>query len=116
MFDMRRTFAFLVATVIAVATVPVSLDAQQQRGPRPTGTIDGVVSDTGLAPLQGAFVSILGTKIRIGTGPNGRFRITSVPTGQYLVIVKRVGFRPTSAVVNLSAADTLRLSYTLEPV
>jgi hypothetical protein len=63
--------------------------------------------------LRGAFVSILSSKIRVGTGPNGRFRITRVPPGQYLLIVKRGGYRPTSAVVDVPATDTLRLSYTL---
>lgn len=83
---------------------------------RALGTIDGVVSDTGLVPLQAAFVSVLGTKIRVGTGPNGKFRITKVPEGQYLVIVKRVGYRPTSAVVEVPSTDTLRLAYTLERI
>jgi hypothetical protein len=83
---------------------------------RPVGTIDGVVTDTSLVPLQAAFVSILGTKIRVGTGPNGRFRITRIPVGQYLVIVRRVGYRPTSAVVDVSELDTLRLAYALETV
>jgi hypothetical protein len=82
--------------------------------PRAMGTVDGIVSDTALVPLQAAFVSILGTTIRVGTGPNGRFRITRVPPGEYLLIVKRMGYRPTSAVVNVSLDDTLRLSYTLE--
>jgi hypothetical protein len=81
---------------------------------RSFGTLDGIVSDTSLAPLQGAFVSIVGTSIRVGTGPNGRFRITKVPAGEYLVVVKRVGYRPTSAVIDVAAADTARLSYTLE--
>src|SRR5262249_51067044 len=83
---------------------------------RAVGTIDGIVSDTNLVPLQGAFVSILGTPIRIGTGPNGRFRITKVPVGEYLLIVKRVGYRPTSAVIDVPATDTLRLAYTLDKV
>ena len=83
-------------------------------GPNAFGTIDGVVSDTSLAPMQGAFISILGTSI--GTGPNGRFRITKIPTGQYLVIVKRVGYRPASAVIEVPSSDTVRLSYTLERV
>jgi len=83
---------------------------------RSFGTIDGIVSDTNLVPLQAAFVSILGTTIRVGTGPNGRFRITKVPAGQYLVIVKRVGYRPTSAAIEVPATDTVRLSYTLEKV
>jgi carboxypeptidase family protein len=80
------------------------------------GTIDGVVSDTSLEPIQAAFVSILGTPIRVGTGPNGRFRITNVPAGQYLVIVRRVGYHPTSGVVDVAPSDTLRLSYTLDKI
>jgi hypothetical protein len=80
---------------------------------RPFGTIDGVVSDSNLVPIHAAFVSVLGTNIRVGTGPNGRFRITKVPSGQYLLIVKRVGYHPTSAVVEVPANDTARLAYTL---
>ena len=77
------------------------------------GTIDGIVADSNLVPIHAAFVSVLGTNIRVGTGPNGRFRITKVPAGQYLVIVKRVGYHPTSSVVDVPAADTARLAYTL---
>jgi hypothetical protein len=77
-------------------------------------TIDGVVSDTSLAPIQAAQVSIVRTGIRIGTGPNGRFRIVDVPPGQYILIVRRVGFHPTSAIVDVAESDTLRLAYTLE--
>jgi hypothetical protein len=83
---------------------------------REFGVIDGSVSDTALSPLRGAFVSILNSRIRVGTGPNGRFRITKVPAGQFLLVVKRTGYRPTSAVVEVRASDTLRLAYTLEPV
>jgi hypothetical protein len=79
------------------------------------GVIDGVVSDTNLAPLHAAFVSIVGTKIRVGTGPNGRFRIVDVPAGQYLLVVRRVGFHPASSTIELAPHDTLRLSYMLEP-
>lgn len=90
--------------------------ADSMRVGRSFGVVDGVVSDTNLAPLQGAFVTVLSTKIRVGTGPNGRFRITRVPAGEYLIIVKRVGYRPTSAVIEVAAGDTARLSYTLENV
>src|SRR6266571_3251782 len=82
----------------------------------PLGTIDGVVSDSNLVPIRAAFVSIVGTSIRVGTGPNGRFRIVKVPAGQYLVVVKRVGYHPASGVIEVPASDTLRLSYTLTEV
>ncbi|MGH9889731.1 MAG: carboxypeptidase regulatory-like domain-containing protein, partial [bacterium] len=121
---MRQTLFFHVRWIL-VAAVTAQAAIGQARVPPPSpgvpagrelGTIDGVVSDTGLAPVQAAFVSILGTKIRVGTGPNGRFRITKIPVGQYLVIVKRVGYRPTSSVVEVPSSDTLRLAYTLERV
>ena len=118
-----RTF-FTAGAVVLLST---SLGAQGQQPPvsrvgapgapiKSSGTIDGIVSDTLLNPLNAAFVSILGTPLKIGTGANGRFRITNVPPGQYLVIVKRVGYRPTSGVVDVKPTDTLRLAYTLEPI
>src|SRR5215212_5065978 len=107
---MRRIILvrFLLFVLFALPLEVPSLGAQAQPpAPRRVGTIDGIVSDTNLVPLQAAFVSVLGTKLRVGTGPNGRFRITKVPAGQYLVIVKRIGYRPTSAVIDVPATDTL---------
>ncbi|MDB4888647.1 MAG: hypothetical protein JWL61_502 [Gemmatimonadetes bacterium] len=77
------------------------------------GVVDGIVTDSNLVPLRGAFVSILNSSIRVGTGPNGRFRITRIPPGQFLLIVRRGGYRPTSAMIDVKASDTLRLAYTL---
>jgi hypothetical protein len=124
---MQRSIFRSIGAALALAIMP-ALAASQVRVSSPDaradsirmgrsfGVVDGVVSDTNLKPLQGAFVSVLGTKIRVGTGPNGRFRITRVPPGEYLIIVKRVGYRPTSAVIDVAAADTARLSYMLENV
>ena len=50
-------------------------------GPNAFGTIDGVVSDTSLAPMQGAFISILGTSIRVGTGPKLGFALKGRQAG-----------------------------------
>ncbi|MEO7083501.1 MAG: carboxypeptidase-like regulatory domain-containing protein [Gemmatimonadaceae bacterium] len=122
MFRFRSLLSVAAVAVLAFATP--SLQAQGRAGagltplvpaPKATGTIDGIVSDTNLVPIHAAFVSILGTAIRIGTGPNGRFRITKIPDGQYLVIVKHVGHRPISAVVDVAGTDTVRLAYTMEP-
>jgi len=124
---MISTWSFrAVAAAALAAVVSASAAAQGERPtpvakstPTPTSAssvIDGIVSDTNLTPLNAAFVSILGTPLRIGTGANGRFRITNVPRGQYLVIVKRVGYRPTSGVIEVPASDTVRLAYTLEPI
>jgi len=109
--------SLVAATTMAIGATPC-LSAQARAGGLPLarafGTIDGIVSDTSLAPLQAAFVAILGTSVRVGTGPNGRFRITKLPVGQYLVIVRRVGYRPASSVIDVTDSDTLRLAYALE--
>jgi hypothetical protein len=109
--------------LIAAASLPLAAQVRPafpssradttKRG-RALSTIDGVVSDTNLVPLRGAFVTILGTKIRVGTGPNGRFRIVDIPAGHYMVIVRRAGFHPTSGAIEVLPQDTLRLAYTLE--
>lgn len=78
------------------------------------GTIEGIVTDTALRPMQGADVAVIGTSTRLKTGANGRFRLFQVPLGQYLLVVRQIGFAPTSAIIDVAADDTLRLAYTLE--
>jgi hypothetical protein len=79
------------------------------------GTIDGIVTDTMLVPLTGATVSILGSSIRVVTGDNGRFRISALESGQFIVIAQRIGYEPLSTRVNVSI-DTERVSFALERV
>lgn len=81
-----------------------------------SGIIDGVVTDTALKRLEGAEIAIVRTSIHVTTLASGRFRITSVPSGHYIVIVRKLGYHPVSAVVEVPDGDTLRLSYTLEPM
>jgi Carboxypeptidase regulatory-like domain/TonB-dependent Receptor Plug Domain len=111
------------ALVRRLALVLVLVFASQRglaaQGDRDTtrafGTIDGIVRDTALTPLAGASVTILSTSVRVETGPSGRFRITRILPGQYLLIVRHLGHRPASGIIDVAANDTARLSYTLEP-
>jgi hypothetical protein len=80
------------------------------------GTIDGIVTDTTLVPIEAANVTILSSSVRVETSANGRFRLLRVPEGQYLLIVRRLGFRPVSGVIEVAANDTTRLAYSLERV
>ena len=93
--------------------LPGAVPDTTRRVPR-AGTIDGIVTDSNLAPLGSAQVTVLSTSVRVPTGANGRFRITNVPAGEYVLIVRRSGYRPTSNIVQVAAADTLRVSYSLE--
>lgn len=123
----RRTTALLAGT-ITTALLTVSAGAQQRTGmqdrikmererqqARQTGyaVIDGVVTDTLLNPLDNADVTVIGTSAKILTGENGRFRMMQVPAGQYLLVVRRIGFSPTSGIIEVPAGDTVRLSYAL---
>lgn len=117
-------FAALIGVAL-IATTPASAQvvrkglpgARQDSTRRPapaTGTIDGFVGDSLLTPIQAAEVKILSTNVKVVTGPNGRFRISQVPAGSYVLIVRRAGYHPTSTIAQVTAADTLRPSYTLE--
>lgn len=117
-----RAVFYVLGLVGAQALTSSSLMAQERarrlsadtiRITEALGVVDGIVTDSNLVPLRGAFVSVLNSSIRVGTGPNGRFRITRIPPGQFLLIVRRGGYRPTSAMIDVKARDTLRLAYTL---
>lgn len=99
-------------------TLPSALALAQQPTVDRTGshgTVDGVVSDTALAPLDNATVSILGSDLRVVTGANGRFRLTQLPLGSYVVFVRRLGFELVSATLHVADADTLRVAFVLLP-
>jgi carboxypeptidase family protein len=92
---------------------PSRLDAQAAR---PTGVLDGMVSDTNLVALGEATVSVLGSSIRVTTGENGHFRVVAFPPGQYILTVHRVGYVPVASAIQIRAADTLRLSFAMRRI
>ena len=76
--------------------------------------IDGEVTDTLLGPLAGVTVSIAGSAARAVTNEKGRFRISDLTPGSYIVLAQRIGFEPVSAKLQVSAAETLRVAFALE--
>jgi len=128
---MATTFRFLL-TLGAAGFLCASPAAAQQRArtlpsatPKPPpaaeqgpakGVIDGMVTDSGFVPMQGAEIGILRTPVKISTGARGRFRITDVQTGTYIITVRRFGYRPMASVIAVNGGDTLRLSYALQPL
>jgi hypothetical protein len=81
---------------------------------RERGVIDGLVVDTGLTRLAGATVSLVGTGVQVTTGTNGRFAIAGLPRGRYTLVVRRIGFAPLIAPVELATGDTVRGAFTLQ--
>jgi hypothetical protein len=81
-----------------------------------SGVIDGVVTDTNLVSLADATASILGSTIQVVTGANGRFRIHGIPVGEYILVVRRLGYAPSSIALQVAGGDTLRMSFALEKI
>lgn len=69
--------SLVIALLAAVALIPRAGAAQ-------SSSIDGVVFDsTTMAPLPGAIVYLSGTYVRAVSGPDGRFLLSNVPTGEH---------------------------------
>jgi hypothetical protein len=88
---------------------------QQVTTPRAArgGSLDGIVTDTSLVPLTNAIASIVGSGLQVVTGTNGRFRIVDVPAGRHYLLIRRVGFAPSSTELIMVPSDTLRMSFAL---
>ncbi len=129
MATLFRSFLFLGAVGVLCASPAAAQQrartlpsATSKPAPRDTvghvsmGVVDGMVTDSGFVPMQGAEIGILRTTLKISTNAQGRFRITDVQMGTYILTVRRFGYRPTASVISVSAGDTLRLSYALAPM
>lgn len=116
---MRRLFSsfdrFLLAAVLlcAVSHVPTILHAQA------AGTVTGVVVREGTdEPISGVTVQVAGTALRAVTGPDGRFTLHRVPTGQQTLVLRRFGHRPAEQTVTVQADATadVQIGLAFEPV
>ena len=105
-----RVASLLVVTVL----VPALLAAQGTT----TGSIAGRITaraDSGLVPLAGAVVSLADGATSASTDSGGRFILGSVPSGTWIVRVRRPGHRMAERTVQVVAGDTARLDVTLSP-
>jgi iron complex outermembrane receptor protein len=79
-----------------------------------TGRVAGPVTDASETPIEGVNVVVEGTTRGAATGPNGRFRITGVPTGEQTIVARFVGYRTARQTVTVSAGETVQVAFTLE--
>lgn len=114
---MRLSYAVAQLLLGSAASLPgCSVAAQSLAATRAaTGVIIGAVTDSSLTPIADADVSILLSRVHVASDPHGRFRIVEVPSGSYLLVVRRLGFQSVTAGVTVQAGDTMRLALTLEP-
>jgi hypothetical protein len=95
---------FAVTVAFAIASSASTSGAQENAR---SGVIDGVVTDSALVPLGDATVSFLGSALRVVTGPNGRFRVRDMNAGEYILLVRRIGYSASSVTVQLAPGDTI---------
>src|ERR1700712_1519759 len=91
----RRSRA-LFAAIIALIAPPCVAHAQA------TGGVSGTVTSEGGAPVPGAQVSIANLRLGPVTGDDGRYTITRVPSGTYVLRVNRLGFRANQQSVSVT--------------
>src|SRR5262245_32107387 len=108
-----RKAAWLAALLCLIAGPSLraqnSLDApngsRELRTPRRVfvGIVTGRVTDARTsAPVAGAAVEIEGQRIASSTGDDGRYRLTGVPAGQRVIIVRRLGYAAARQAVTVA--------------
>lgn len=110
----RRRVSRLVARAV-LAAFPLCAAAAQAQQPQ-AGTIAGqVTSVADQRPIPGVVVRLDGTTRGAITGEDGRYLIHPVPAGTAAAIAQRTGYATAQLEVTVSAGDTTRLDFRLEP-
>jgi TonB-dependent SusC/RagA subfamily outer membrane receptor len=88
---LRRRVLLLVTLLVSIAAVggvtPARISAQETG--RIEGTVRRVVTEES---VDGASVTVLGTKLRTSTDEQGRFELSGVPVGEVHLRVERSGY------------------------
>ncbi|MBA3578531.1 MAG: carboxypeptidase regulatory-like domain-containing protein [Gemmatimonadaceae bacterium] len=75
-------------------------------GAQGTVAINGVITDPEGLPIYGALVALPGTGHETRSDERGEFRFVGLQAGGVDIAVRRLGFAPTSVVVNLASGVT----------
>ncbi|HYD54168.1 MAG TPA: carboxypeptidase regulatory-like domain-containing protein, partial [Gemmatimonadaceae bacterium] len=86
----RLVAALAVAPLLAVAPTALVGQVQPTQATRVTGTVSG---DDG-RPIEGALVTLVGTRFGGTTNATGRYVISGAPAGRFDLRVQRLGYRP----------------------
>jgi iron complex outermembrane receptor protein len=99
------------ATVAACCACCAAAAAAQTRP-----VVIGAVRDaTTGAPVPGAVIRVVETHYELSAPESGVFIIERLGSGTWTLLVRAIGYRPTTRRLQLSPGDTVRLRVTLEP-
>ena len=83
--------------------------------PAAFGTLTGHVTSVGTnAPIPGATVVVVGTRLGTTTGEDGSYRIAQVPAGEQSVIARMLGFRPVTKRATIPDGSAAMVDFALE--
>lgn len=100
----------LIALIGIFLAVPATAFAQG------TGTVAGTVLDsTTTETLPGVNVVIRDLNVGSATGPNGKFRITGVPSGEHTLVASFVGYSTKRIPVTVQAGGTINVKIRMAP-
>jgi hypothetical protein len=85
------------------------------RRARGTGVVTGRVTVLTGAALGAVRVGIWATGLETETGPDGTFRLDSVPNGSQTLVARSIGFAPYRAVIDIRPASSARHDVVLAP-
>lgn len=99
-----RSWWLLPLAVLVALGAPASAQS-------PVQTVSGVVATSGdrSVPLAGAEV-LIGAR-RTSTDAQGRFRLDSMPPGEYDITLRHIGYRPVRSKVVIAAGESTVLEY-----
>jgi len=96
------------AGILACGTAPMA--AQEPPGGRVAGSVTA-----GGTPLGGATVRLLELHLDEDTHENGTFDFDGVPPGRYTLVIQRIGYRPETRTVEVTAASSPALQIEMTP-
>ncbi len=121
-----RRFSSAASAIGSVALVVIPVVAMAQNAPRSvvqtaslsTGAVRGAVHDEGGTPVAGAMVSALGAITAFAvTGADGRFELSALPPGPYLVRAHVRGFNaPRGQLLEVRAGTPVFSSIALRKI
>lgn len=104
-----------IALAVFVLGLARGIEAQEQ--PQDPVTVTGQVVDaTTGTPLGGAAITIDGTALRAFTDAEGRFSFRTVPPGEHVWVIHRLGYATWEQPFSAAAFDRLRIGLMPNPV
>jgi iron complex outermembrane receptor protein len=110
-------FYFIRSLLLALGMAPVVTTRTPSQAPAATARIIGrLVDQQTRAPVQGARVTLLGTRFQTGTDSAGEFTQAGLTAGAYFLEIRALGYGAGSWLVRLGDGETIDTIFELYPL